>query len=127
MSGTSLSSARPQPASADELVEKVRRELRRYEHPLFDFDARAASGGVEVAIRFKPAGVEVHTYQFLLQPREIEHSQFPWSFQRRLVATANGVRAVPLGVNLVSASLPRLPMRITLLTLREAIFPCTVP
>ena len=84
MSGTGPSSAGPQPASAGELLEKVKRELGRYEHPLFDFDARAASGGVEVAIRFKPEGVEVHTYQFLLQPREIEHSQFPWSFQRQL-------------------------------------------
>ena len=82
MSGTSSSS--PRAASADELLEKVQRELVRYEHPLFDFAARAASSGVEVVIRFKPEGVEVHTYQFLLQPREIEHSQFPWSFQRQL-------------------------------------------
>jgi hypothetical protein len=62
----------------------VKRELGRYEHPLFDFDACTATGGIQVEIRFKPAGVEVHTYQFLLQPREIEHSQFPWSFQRQL-------------------------------------------
>jgi hypothetical protein len=84
VSGTRPSSSRPQPVSADELLEKVKRELERYEHPLFDFDARAASGGIEVAICFKPAGVEVHTYQFVLQPREIEHAQFPWSFQRQL-------------------------------------------
>ena len=84
MSGKTPSSFRSQPVSAEELLEKVNRELGRYEHPLFDFDARAASGGIEVAIRFKPAGIEVHTYQFLLQPREIEHSQFPWSFQRQL-------------------------------------------
>lgn len=82
MSGTT--SSRPQPVSADELLEKVKRELTRYEHPLFDFDAHTASGGVQVEIRFRPAGVEVHTYYFLLQPREIEHSQFPWSFQRQL-------------------------------------------
>lgn len=84
MSGASSSSPRPQPVSADALLEKVKKELGRYEHPLFDFDALAASGGVEVQIRFRPAGVEVHTYQFLLQRREIEHSQFPWSFQRQL-------------------------------------------
>ena len=84
MSGTTSSSSRPRPVSTDELVEKVKRELTRYEHPLFDFDAHAASGGVQVEIRFRPAGVEVHTYYFLLQPREIEHSQFPWSFQRQL-------------------------------------------
>ena len=82
MSGTT--SSRRQPVSADELLEKVKRELTRYEHPLFDFDAHTASGGVQVEIRFRPAGVEVHTYHFLLQPREIEHSQFPWSFQRQL-------------------------------------------
>jgi hypothetical protein len=68
----------------DELLEKVRRELSRYEHPLFAFDARAAADGVEVEIRFKPSGVEVHAYQFLLRPREIEHKQFPWTFQRQL-------------------------------------------
>ena len=77
-------SPRPQPVSADELLEKVKRELTRYEHPLFDFDAQPAPGGVQVEIRFRPEGVEVHTYYFLLQPREIEHSQFPWSFQRQL-------------------------------------------
>jgi hypothetical protein len=84
LSGTSSPSPYAYSASADELLEKVKKELLRYEHPLFDFDARAAKGGIEVEIRFKPAGVEVHTYYFLLQPREIEHSQFPWSFQRQL-------------------------------------------
>ena len=67
-----------------DLVEKVRHELGRYEHPLFDFDCRPAPEGVEVEIRFKPTGVEVHTYLFLMRPREIENSQFPWTFQRQL-------------------------------------------
>ena len=67
-----------------ELVEKVRRELARYEHPLFVFDARPAADGVQVEIRFKPPEVEVHTYLFLLRPREIEHQQFPWTFQKQL-------------------------------------------
>ena len=84
MSGTSSSSPRAHSVSTDELLQKVKKELVRYEHPLFDFDARAASGGIQVEIRFKPAEVDVHTYYFLLQPREIEHSQFPWSFQRQL-------------------------------------------
>jgi hypothetical protein len=66
------------------LAARVRHELARYEHPLFDFDARDAAEGVEVEIRFKPAGVEVHNYVFLLRSREIEHSQFPWTFQRQL-------------------------------------------
>ncbi len=67
-----------------ELVEKVRRELARYEHPLFDFAARPVDDGVEVEIRFKPTDVQVHTYLFLLRPREIEHAQFPWTFQKHL-------------------------------------------
>jgi len=67
-----------------ELLEKVRRELARYEHPLFVFDARPAADGVEVEIRFKPPEVEVHTYLFLLRPREIEQQQFPWTFQKQL-------------------------------------------
>ena len=67
-----------------ELLEKVRRELARYEHPLFVFDARPAADGVQVEIRFKPPEVEVHTYLFLLRPREIEHQQFPWTFQKQL-------------------------------------------
>ena len=67
-----------------DLLEKVRRELVRYEHPLFDFQAVSAPNGVAVEIRFKPPGVEVHTYQFVLLPREIENKQFPWIFQRQL-------------------------------------------
>jgi hypothetical protein len=68
----------------DTLTDKVRTELARYEHPLFDFSASAAADGIEVQVRFKPEGVEVHTYVFLLRPREIENSQFPWTFQRQL-------------------------------------------
>jgi hypothetical protein len=70
--------------SVEHLVEKVRTEIARYEHPLFDFSARPAKEGVEVEIYFKPQGVEVHRYVFLLRPREIENKQFPWSFQRQL-------------------------------------------
>ena len=66
------------------LVEKVRAELARYEHPLFEFDAAPAPDGVELLIRFKPQGVEVHTYSCLLRAREIEHPQFPWTLQRQL-------------------------------------------
>ena len=66
------------------LVEKVRAELARYEHPLFEFDAAPARDGVELLIRFKPPGVEVHTYSCLLRAREIEHTQFPWTLQQQL-------------------------------------------
>jgi len=67
-----------------DLAEKVRAELARYEHPLFDFDVVSADGGVELQIRFKPFGAEVHVYTCLLREREIEHPQFPWTFQRQL-------------------------------------------
>jgi hypothetical protein len=66
------------------MVEKVRHELARYEHPLFDFEARPGADGVEVEIRYKTANADVHKYTFQLRPREIEHAQFPWTFQKQL-------------------------------------------
>jgi hypothetical protein len=70
--------------AADKLISKVRQELARYEHPLFEFEAHPAGENVEVQIRFKPAEPEVHVYVLQLRPREIEQSQFPWSFQKQL-------------------------------------------
>ncbi len=67
-----------------ELISKVKTELTRYEHPLFAFDARPSGDGVEVEIRFKPRDADVHVYTFQMQAREIEHRQFPWTFQRQL-------------------------------------------
>ena len=66
------------------LVEKVRAELARYEHPLFVFDARPAAEGVEIEIRYSPPEPQVHKYVFLLRPREIENGQFPWTLQKQL-------------------------------------------
>lgn len=68
----------------NELVEKVQKELERYEHPLFAFSARPAGERIEVEIWFKPPGVNVHRYRFQLLPREVETPQFPWNFQRQL-------------------------------------------
>jgi hypothetical protein len=70
----------------DEIVSKVQHELAKYEHPLFDFEARngVADESVDVLIRFKPAREDVHEYTFQLRSREIEHSQFPWTFQKHL-------------------------------------------
>ena len=65
-------------------AEKVRAELARYEHPLFQFGARPAKDGVEIEIRFSPAEPQVHVYTFLLREREIEHAQFPWMLQKQL-------------------------------------------
>ncbi len=69
---------------SDVLVEKVSQQLAQYEHPLFDFSARPGNECVEVEIRFKPPREGVHNYSFQLRPREIEHSQFPWTFQKHL-------------------------------------------
>lgn len=70
--------------SSDELAEIVRQELRRYEHPLFEFSARPADEGVEVEICFRPPEPAVHRYVFLLRPREIQQKQFPWGLQKQL-------------------------------------------
>ena len=65
-------------------VERVLSQLRLYEHPLLDFDARAKGDGVELIIQFKNPCVPVHTYYFDLHPRDLDHPQFEWSFQRQL-------------------------------------------
>ncbi len=66
------------------LVEKVEKELARYEHPLFRFSAEGAGSGVLLAIELREGlGVE-HHYEVTLHEREIEDRQFPWSFQRLL-------------------------------------------
>lgn len=68
----------------NERLEKVRQALADYEHPLFEFAARGDAESVIVEIRFKDPPVPVHTYEFTLRPREIDHPQFVWSFQRQL-------------------------------------------
>lgn len=73
-----------QEAAPELLAEKVRAELARYEHPLFDFEARPAGDGVEVQIKFHPPAEAIHTYAFLLRQREIENRQFEWTFQKQL-------------------------------------------
>ncbi|MCW5978690.1 MAG: hypothetical protein KIT09_11465 [Bryobacteraceae bacterium] len=66
-------------------LEKVERELRRYEHPLVDFSARETpESGVELVIALKIDVPGVHTYYAPLHPRDIEQSQFTWNFQRYL-------------------------------------------
>ena len=67
-----------------ERVEKVKRELEQYEHPLFAFSARAEGEDAVVEIRFKDASAPVHVYEFTLRAREIDHPQFRWNFQRQL-------------------------------------------
>jgi hypothetical protein len=65
-------------------LERVLAQLRLYEHPLLDFSARSKNEGVEVVIQFKDERIPVHTYYFDLHPRDLDDSQFEWSFQRQL-------------------------------------------
>lgn len=65
-------------------VEQVRRELERYEHPLFHFSAREKGDAVEVVIDFRNKDLGLHTYYFEMHPRDLAHPQFPWTFQRQL-------------------------------------------
>jgi hypothetical protein len=65
-------------------LERVLAQLLLYEHPLLAFSARAKGEGVEVIINFKNPPVAVHTYYFDLHPRDLDHPQFEWSFQRQL-------------------------------------------
>ena len=59
-------------------------QLRLYEHPLMDFGAHANGDSVQVTIDFKRPPVPVHTYLFDLHPRDLDHPQFEWTFQRQL-------------------------------------------
>ena len=65
-------------------LERVLAQLQLYEHPLLDFTARTKADGVEVIIQFKISPVPVHTYYFDLHPRDLDHPQFEWTFQRQL-------------------------------------------
>ena len=65
-------------------LERVLGQLKLYEHPLLDFSARVKSEGVEVLINFRNPPVPVHTYNFELHPRDLDHAQFEWTFQRQL-------------------------------------------
>ncbi len=70
--------------SGEQRLQRVREQLRLYEHPLLEFEARQKHDAVEVVIRFKDPPVPVHTYQFELHVRDLDHPQFEWHFQRQL-------------------------------------------
>lgn len=65
-------------------LDRVLAQLRLYEHPLVSFAARAKGEGVEVLIQIQHCAVPVHTYTYELQPRDLDHPQFEWQFQRQL-------------------------------------------
>jgi hypothetical protein len=65
-------------------LEKVLAETARYEHALLEFSARDHNGAVELVIRLKDGSLGLHTYCAPVHERDIEHPQFPWTFQRYL-------------------------------------------
>jgi hypothetical protein len=72
------------PETVNARLNRVLDQLRLYEHPLLTFSARAKGEGVQVVIQFKDTSVPVHTYYLDLHPRDLDHPQFEWSFQRQL-------------------------------------------
>jgi hypothetical protein len=72
------------PDTSSSRLDRVRAQLRLYEHPLLEFDTRTKGDGVEVIIQFKNPPIPVHTYYFELHPRDLDHPQFEWTFQRQL-------------------------------------------
>lgn len=72
------------PETATTRLDRVLAQLHLYEHPLLMFSARTKGEGVEVVIELKDPPVPVHTYFFELHPRDLDHPQFEWSFQRQL-------------------------------------------
>jgi hypothetical protein len=65
-------------------LEKVTDEIGRYEHALLRFGAREHHGGIELIIELKQPPPGMHTYYAPLHERDIQHPQFPWTFQRYL-------------------------------------------
>ena len=65
-------------------LEKVLTEIARYEHALLEFSAREHNDTVELVIRLKDDSLQLHTYYAPVHARDIEHPQFPWTFQRYL-------------------------------------------
>jgi len=65
-------------------LERVLGETARYEHALLEFSAREHNGGVELVIRLKDSSLGLHTYYAPIHPRDLEHPQFSWTFQRYL-------------------------------------------
>lgn len=65
--------------------DKVRLEAGRYEHLLFRFDVRESSTGTpELVIGLKSPVDGVSDYVAPVHPRDIDHPQFEWTFQRYL-------------------------------------------
>ena len=65
-------------------LDKVLAEIARYDHALLRFSARERNGAIELVIEMKQEGLGLHTYYAPIHQRDLEHPQFPWTFQRYL-------------------------------------------
>ena len=66
-------------------LDKVRFEIARYEHRLLAFDVRESSAGTpDLVIVLKSSIAGVDDYVAPVHPRDIDHPQFAWTFQRFL-------------------------------------------
>ena len=65
-------------------VDRVKQELSQYEHPFFEFDAREKGNSVEMVIRSKIPNVLSPEYRITLAERDVQSSQFRWTFQKLL-------------------------------------------
>ena len=65
-------------------LEKVLAQTSRYQHALLDFSARDNNGTIELVITLKDNALGLHTYYAPVHERDIEHPQYPWTFQRYL-------------------------------------------
>ena len=70
-------------------IEKISAELALYKHPFFEFSAAEVDDDVEVSIRSTVSTVHTPEFRFTLSQREIDHSQFRWSFQGLLYGSMN--------------------------------------
>ena len=70
--------------SPEELLQQVRAELLRYEHPLVCFGARLHHGRLQLTMNFIEPRQPVHEYVADLHPRDLDNPQFSWTLQRIL-------------------------------------------
>ena len=63
---------------------RVQEELAKYEHPFFDFQARQKGEAVEMVIRSRIPDVLSPEYRITLNERDIQNTQFQWTFQKLL-------------------------------------------
>ena len=65
-------------------IERVQEEIEKYEHPFFRFEAQEKADGVELLIHSRIPDVLSPTYRITFHERDLQSSQFPWTFQKLL-------------------------------------------